>query len=66
MEALLDSGAYVIREKIRHEANQCIIREAPSPPFKVRYVNADFEQPLATYILRIRSSLETTHLKKHS
>ena len=56
IDALVDSGAYInaIRKKIKEHANQCIINEAPPPPFKVQYANAELEQPRATYTLRFK------------
>ena len=60
IDALVDSGAYINAiserdaEKLRQDANQCIIHEAPPPPFKVQYANAELEQPLATYTLRFK------------
>ena len=59
-DALVDSGAYINAisgrdaEKLRQDANQCIINKAPPPPFKVQYANAKLEQPLATYTLRFK------------
>ena len=60
IDALVDSGAYINAiserdaEKLRQDANQCIIHKAPPPPFKVQYANAELEQPLATYTLRFK------------
>ena len=60
IDALVDSGAYIsaISErdaaKIKEHASQCIINEAPPPPFKVQYANAELEQPRATYTLRFK------------
>ena len=57
---LVDSGAYIKAvserdaEKLRQDANQCIINKAPLPPFEVQYANAELEQPLATYTLRFQ------------
>ena len=42
-------------EEIRQNASQCIINEAPLPPFKVQYGNTELEQLLATYTLRFQS-----------
>ena len=60
IDALVDSGAYInaIRErdaeKINPNASQSIINNAPPPPFKVQYANAELEQPLTTYTLRLK------------
>ena len=60
IEALVDSGAYINAisekdaEKLCQNASQCIVNEAPPPPFEVQYANAELEQPLATYTLRFK------------
>ena len=60
INALVDSGAYINAiserdaDKLGHVASQCIINKAPPPPFKVQYVNAELEQPFATYTLRFK------------
>ena len=60
IDALVDSSAYNNAiserdaEKLRQNANQCIVNRAPPPPFKVQYANAELEQLLATYTLRFK------------
>ena len=69
IDALVDSGAYINAiserdaEKLRQNSSQCLVNKAPAPPFKVQYANAEIEQPLATYTLRIK--IGGLHLRRN-
>ena len=70
IDALVDSGAYInaIREKddekIKQNADHCIINKAPPPPFKVQYANANWNNLLR--LIPCGSKSGTTLLKKCS